>query len=195
MVREGNPAMRCFVAIELPSHVREQLAELQARLQQMDRFVRWVQPGQLHLTLKFLGEVPDPQVPKVCAAVAKTAARLEPIPFEISGVGCFPPHGPARIVWAGVKGPPAELVACHTACERILADLGYPPEDRDFHPHLTIGRSREQRGAREIRNMLNGVIGFRCEPFIAEELTVFQSVLDRNGPTYIPISHARLRSA
>lgn len=185
--------MRCFVAIELPANIREELADLQAQLRDLDRYVRWVRSDQIHLTLKFLGEVPDRQVPEVCAAVAKTAARLPAIPFEIRGAGCFPSHGPGRIVWAGVLGPPEELVACHAACEQVLADLGYPPEDRDFRPHLTIGRAREQRGSREIRNLLNGVGNFHCPPFIAKELTVFQSVLGREGPTYTVLSRAGLR--
>jgi 2'-5' RNA ligase len=187
--------MRCFVAIELPARVREQLAELQARLREMDRLVRWVRPEQIHLTLKFLGEVPDPQVPKVCSAVAKTAAQLTAIPFDIGGVGCFPGNGPARIVWTGIVGPPTELVASHTACERVLANLGYPPEDRDFRPHLTIGRSREPRGAREIRNLLNGIGDFKCDPFTARELTILQSVLDRAGPTYTVLTRAAFKAS
>jgi RNA 2',3'-cyclic 3'-phosphodiesterase len=187
--------MRCFVAIELPAEVRKQLAELQGRLNAMDSFVRWIRPEQIHLTLKFLGEVPDRQVPEVCSAVVETAARLDPMPIEVAGTGYFPRGGPARVVWAGVVGPSSELIACQAACERVLAELGYPPEDRDFRPHLTIGRSREPNGAREVRGVLAAAGEFRCRPFIASELVIFQSVLGRAGPTYTALARAKLNSA
>lgn len=187
-------AMRCFVAIELPAQVREQLAGLQARLREMDPFVRWTRPEHIHLTLKFLGEVPDSRVPEICTATIEAAARLAPVPIEISQAGCFPQRGPARIVWAGVLGPSRELAACHAACEQVFADLGYPPEERAFRPHLTIGRSRQPNGAHQVRGLFATADGFRCEPFTAAELTVFQSVLGRSGSTYTALARGAFRS-
>ena len=187
--------MRCFVAIELPTRVREQLADLQARLQELDRFVRWTRPEQIHLTLKFLGEVPDGQVPDICSALIEAAAHLQPPTINVRDVSCFPGNNRARarVVWAGVAGPPPELVACYETLERAFADLGYPPEKRAFKPHLTIGRSRQPEGAREIRSLLSPAQNFRCEPFVATELTLFQSVLGHHGPTYTVLTHATFR--
>jgi 2'-5' RNA ligase len=182
--------MRCFVAIELPDAVRGRLADLQARLHDLDRAVRWTRPEQIHITLKFLGDVPDANVPEVCASVARTAAKIPPIPLAVRSVGVFPPRGPARIVWAGIDGPPAGLVTCHRDCEQALADLGFAPEARPFKPHLTLGRARDPRGARDVPNALRPFADFTAGSFTALQLVVFQSVLGRAGPTYTALARA-----
>jgi len=185
--------MRCFVAIELPVEVRKRLAELQARLADLDRVVRWTRSEQMHLTLKFLGEVPDSQVPQICSAAITAVAGLQTAHLEICGAGCFPPRGPARVVWVGVRMPCPELSACHQACERAFAAMGYPPEKRPFRPHLTIGRTRDSRGApREARAVLEAFADFSAGSFEARELVVFQSVLSSSGATHTPLARSRL---
>jgi 2'-5' RNA ligase len=181
--------MRCFVAIELPAPIRASLADLQARLG-LERVIRWTRTEQIHLTLKFLGEVPDGQVPEICSTALAITAEIPPIRLEVCGAGCFPPRGPARVVWAGIAGPPPELVACHRACEQAFAELGFPPEDREFRPHLTIGRSRDQRGTRDARSAVEGLSSFAAGSFTATEMIVFQSVLSRSGATYTPLARA-----
>lgn len=186
--------MRCFLAIELPTDVRKQLSLLQEQLAELDHTVRWTRPELIHATVKFLGEVPDAQVPEVCRVAVEIAGPLACPRIVVRGTGCFPPSGPARIVWAGIEGPPPELVACHAACEKAFAELGYPPEERAFRPHLTLGRSRDPRGARQAREAVRKMSNFACEPFIAGQLVVFQSVLDKSGPTYTPLVAAPFRS-
>lgn len=187
-----GPNMRCFVAIELPASVRARLAWLQTQLADLDRSIRWTRPEQVHLTVKFLGEVPESQVPQICRTTVEVAGQLAPIPLIVDGTGCFPPGGPVRIVWAGIQGPPPELVTCHEAIERAFAQLGYPPEERAFRPHLTIGRSRDQRGARGVRDAIATAGDLGCPPFTAGELVVFQSVLGRSGPAYTRLVTAKL---
>lgn len=183
--------MRCFVAIELPTAIRDRLADLQARLQVLDRAIRWTRPEHIHLTLKFLGEVPDAIVADACKATIATAAGLPPVRLEVRGVGCFPPSGSARIVWAGISGPPTELISCHRACEEVFEELGFPREDRDFRPHLTIGRSRDSRGAREVRAAIGELKDCAVGSFTASELVVFESMLSSSGPTYTALARAR----
>ena len=180
--------MRCFLAIELPETIRDRLGELQSQLRSLDRVIRWTRSDLLHLTLKFLGEVPDRDVSAICVAIREVALDLRPPGLEIRGVGCFPPRGPARVVWAGIAGPPPELLACHSACEEACRRLGYPPEDRPFSPHLTIGRARAPAGAREARECLAGLAGFDGGRFTPRELVIMQSVLGRDGPAYTPVA-------
>lgn len=187
--------MRCFVAIELPDFIRSRLADLQTRLQTLDRAVRWAPAEHIHLTLKFLGETPDPQVPEVCSVIQAVARTLPPIRLTVRGAGCFPPSGPARILWAGIQGPPEELAACHRACEQALAELGFAPENRAFRPHLTIGRSRDRAGARGIRHTIEQFCDAELGTFTASELVVFQSVLSQLGPTYTALTRAELRTS
>jgi len=186
--------MRCFVAIELPDTIRQNLADLQARLRALDRSVRWTRPEHLHLTLKFLGEVPDAQVIDICSCVTDAVADATAIRLHIRGTGCFPPYGAVRILWAGIDGPPAELIACHQACETALELLGYPREQRAFNPHLTIGRARNPRGARDVRGPIEQVREFDAGTFLAVQLVVFQSVLGRSGPAYTPLARVPLRT-
>jgi 2'-5' RNA ligase len=179
--------MRCFIAIKLPEHVHGHLKRLQRRLANLDRNVRWTKPEQIHLTLKFLGEVPDDQVADLCAAAADAVAPTPRVDLEIAGTGCFPPRGPARVLWVGVQGPPPALIDCYVRLEQALARLGYPPETRPFKPHLTLGRVRKHRPDRGVRPAVEAESGFHIPVFEAGKAVFYQSILGPKGPTYIPI--------
>lgn len=187
--------MRCFVAIELPAAIREKLAEFQRRLAPLDSQVRWTRPENIHLTLKFLGEVADGQIGEVCSTAIAVASRLPPIAVEVAGCGCFPPRGAARVIWAGVVGASPELAACQRACGDAFAELGFPPEERAFRPHLTIGRARDPRGSREARTALDRVSSIAAGTFTATEMVVFQSVLSGSGSTYAALARAKFLSS
>ena len=184
--------MRCFLAIELSADVREQLGQLQKRLRALDRAVRWTRPDQIHLTLKFLGDVPDADVSSMCDAAAEVARRFPPFELRISGTGCFPPGGPARIVWVGIDGPPQPLVECHRACEETYARLGFEPEGRAYTPHLTVGRVRDGHAPGEIRAAVQAEAQFSLGSVAVAELVMFQSVLGPTGPTHTAIRRAPL---
>lgn len=186
--------MRCFVAIELPEEVRRELRALQSKLSPLEPVVRWTDVETLHLTVKFLGETPDAQLPDVCEALAATAARFEPFELEIGGTGCFPPDGTPRIVWAGVSDPPKPLLECVAGCEGVFAELGFPPESRAYRPHMTIGRVREGTGAGRVRMAVRAQTGFTAGRFLVTELIVFQSILGSGGAKHIPIARVPLGS-
>ena len=179
--------MRCFLAIELPPDVRARLAALQERFATLNREVRWTRVDQIHLTIKFLGEVPDPDVPRVCEIASQVARQHSPFELEVKGTGCFPPRGPARVVWAGLAELPPPLVEYHKAIEAACAEMSIKPEDRPFHPHLTIGRVRDQRGAHQVRRGVDQESSFQGGRFAVNELVLFQSILSPSGPTYIPL--------
>lgn len=184
--------MRCFVAIELPEDVRERLARLQSDLSELDRVVRWTRPEQIHLTLKFLGEVPDDQVAGVGEATVAAASSCRAFNVTVGGVGCFPISGAPRVIWAGVTGPPPDLLTCQKRCETEYAALGYPPEGRAFSPHLTLGRTREGSNARMIRPKLQSLATFTGGTFSVRELVLFQSILGRGGATHVALARAPL---
>lgn len=184
--------MRCFLAFELPPAVRDRLAELQSQLSGIDRLVRWTPPGQIHLTLKFLGEVPDDQVAAIGTAIQKLASQLLSFDLEVAGAGCFPPRGIPRVIWAGISGPPPELLECHRLCEQACAELGYPPENRAYHPHLTIGRTRDGAHAPPIRLALTGIESFSAGHATAHEIVLFESILEPKGARHISLARAPL---
>lgn len=184
--------MRCFVAIELPEEIRRRLGQLQGRLGELDRSVRWVRPEQIHLTVQFLGEVPDRQVSAVCAAATAAAGAAEPFEIVVAGTGCFPDRGRVRVLWAGIPELPPALLAVQQAMEQRYAELGFPRENRAFRPHLTLGRTREGASASLVRAAVEREVAFAVGRFDVEALTVFQSILKPTGPTYITLAQGRL---
>jgi len=184
--------MRCFIAIELPEEVRNQLLTLQRRQAALDRGIRWTQPEQMHLTLKFLGEVPDAEVLRTGEAMAAVATKFSPITLAVRGVGCFPPGGAVRILWVGIDDPTGVLGRLRNACEEAFASLGFARERRGYTPHLTLGRVRDPGFSVQIREAVRKEAGFDAGRVRAEEVVLFQSILSPAGSTYIPLSRARL---
>jgi 2'-5' RNA ligase len=187
--------MRCFVAVELSDEIRRQLGALQRRHAALDRAVRWTPPEQIHLTLKFLGDVPDSLLPQVCAAMESAAESQSPVEFEVKGAGCFPPGGAPRVFWAGVEEPSGALARLRDACEAAFVPLGYPRENRAFSPHLTLARVKDFRAGRSIRDAAAREAGFRAGRQRAGEIILFESVLAPAGATYRPLARAPLGGA
>ncbi len=183
--------MRLFVAIELDEPVRSALGRVQADLKARCDGVRWIPPHQLHMTVKFLGEVPDRDVAKLSEAVGSAASKAAPFEMDISGCGCFPPRGLVRIVWVGASDPAGALLKCVDALEAELETLGFPRERRPFSPHLTIGRVREDRSGGQIRAAVE-VHTFESLDQPVGSLTLMSSVLSPKGPTYTPVTVASL---
>jgi len=165
--------MRLFIAIDLPDEVAAQARALCQGL----AAARWTNPGQLHLTLRFLGEVPDDQLAPLQADLARVASP--PFTLGLRGVGVFPPkRRPARVLWAGVT--PVEPVAALKAA--IDAVLGPDPEagDRGFSPHLTLARFRE-----DPRAALDGYLathaGFASASWSVDFFHLYRSTLGSDG--------------
>lgn len=136
--------MRTFVAIDFPGEVRDRLWRATAPLREPDWRIRWVGPERLHLTLKFIGEIEEDRADAFGRALDRAVSDIPPFPVRLGGVGAFPSLGRPRVVWLGVDAPP-ELEALHRAVEEELSALGVDPEDRAFHPHVTLGRVKRGR--------------------------------------------------
>ena len=147
--------VRCFVAVLLPDRVRAGLAAVSAELRGRAPGLVWVQADNLHLTLRFLGEVEPATLERVREAVTVAAAAVAPFTVTLGGLGGFPPGRAPRVVWAGVVVGDAGLGALHAGLDAALLARGIPGESRAFHPHVTLARARESRGA----GGLAGVLG------------------------------------
>ena len=183
--------MRLFVAITLDDRVRSALGKAQTDLKAQCDGVRWILQHQVHMTVKFLGDAPDGDVAKIGEAVAKAAAGSRPFSFEIAGCGCFPPRGSVRIVWAGANEPSGALLQCVEALENEMESLGFPRERKRFSPHLTIGRVREDRSGGQIRAAADAHSYPSMNQSVVS-LTLMSSVLSPQGPTYTPVTTAKL---
>lgn len=181
--------MRLFVAITLNDNVRSILTDVQARLKPKSSGVRWVAPALLHLTVKFLGDVPDATVPKASSAVERAASSCSPFEFGLSRCGCFPGGGRVRVVWIGGDGAPDGLAYCVESVESELESAGYPRETRRFSPHITLGRVREDRSGGDLRSLVEACT-FKPTSQRVRSLTLMSSVLSPQGPTYTPVCEA-----
>lgn len=151
---------RMFIAIELPDNLVRAIEKLQNSLRRAipGRAAKWVSPEGIHLTLKFLGDV---QVSRIDEVVREMRAALEghqSFYLNVEGLGCFPNLRNPRVLWLGLTGGVRELAALQNDIEQFVAPLGFPTEDRPFHPHLTLART-----AREARRDEIAAIGQAAE--------------------------------
>jgi 2'-5' RNA ligase len=186
--------VRLFVALELDDQARGLLAEYQRQLAALDRAVRWVRPEQIHLTLQFLGDVPDGRVPDVTRAL-DGLSRLGAFSFEIEGVGTFGSLRSPRVIWVGVRMPNAGLSDLQKACEKSLAEVGFAPEGRAYKPHLTLGRVKDPRAGQQIVEAVEGLRSQAGKRLLqaANEVVLFESILRPQGAQYIGAHKVLLR--
>jgi 2'-5' RNA ligase len=183
---------RTFICLELPETIRVQAEELQRRLASLGDKIRWANPRNLHLTLRFLGEISRSQVETVCLVVRCAAARVDAFPIRLSGTGCFPSPRRPRAFWIGVADA-SPLVHLFEAIEDELASAGFPREGRPFSPHLTLGRVRHDRSNSRLGEAMVGA-EFDAAPFLVTDVTLMKSELRKSGSVYTALVRAPLKS-
>jgi RNA 2',3'-cyclic 3'-phosphodiesterase len=143
--------MRLFVAVNLPARDQVRVHKAASPLRDAGLPIRWMEPGGIHLTLKFLGEVRASDVAEVERAVARAAAKSRPFRVLMEGVGAFPTPRRPRVIWLGVEATP-ELRCLKQDVEWEIAPLGFDRETRGFQPHLTLGRATPEAAAGDFRD-------------------------------------------
>jgi 2'-5' RNA ligase len=184
--------VRLFVAIEVPEPPRREVRRRVDALRDRLPRARWVDLNEsLHLTLLFLGETPEPALPALPALDAglrEAFARCPPLDLRLEGGGTFPPGRPARVAWVGVAAPD-ELLALQEAITRAAVEtLGFEPEERDYHPHVTLARCPDpwrREAIEKFRNAFTGPVG---PPFVAGRGVLFESKLSPKGARYREIA-------
>ncbi|HEY7158430.1 MAG TPA: RNA 2',3'-cyclic phosphodiesterase [Gemmataceae bacterium] len=188
--------LRTFIAIDLGKPIRDRCLALQDTLARGGAELKWVEEENLHLTLLFLGEVEDRELPALCQVVADCCARHDAFTLSVESVGCFPNPRRPRIVWVGVGAGATEVCALHDALEPSLLELGcYRREDRPYTPHITLGRVKGDRGTNVLAAALARQAKWRGGETAVREVCVFSSELRPEGPLYTVLSRAKLRTA
>jgi 2'-5' RNA ligase len=188
-----NPEqIRSFIAIELSEEAKKGLARLRRELERDEhRFVKWVDPGGIHLTLKFLGNIPSKRVAEITEAIEKAAQGISTFHLEISGLGAFPNLKQARVFWVGIGGELDKLSGLQQNVDSALAALGFAKEERPFVPHLTLARIREGASPPERRSFgeLVGSTIFEDKYHIeVEAVRLMRSQLTPAGAIYTCLS-------
>lgn len=180
-----HAAVRCFVALDLPRPVCNYLAGLAQQFGSKGQ-VKWVPADQLHVTLVFAGELPRENVDGLRAALA--AIDVPPLSLHLAGLGHFPPRGEPRVVWAGLGGDVAALLALHEQVAAAAEANGVERDEREFVPHVTLGRVRSPFGALALIDQLRQVgATLRDKPFAPTGLVLYQSELRPSGPIHTPL--------
>lgn len=192
----AGQSVRAFVAIELPPTVKETLAAVVSELKAAGiGGLRPVRPEGVHLTLKFLGDVPADRIGAIGEAAGRAASLHAPFALSLSGVGAFPGGRAPRVLWAGIAGDLERLAALQASVDDCLSELGFARERRAFNPHLTLARlrdsaSREDR-ARALR-VLESAQPSRSAGFVVDGVALFQSTLSPGGAVYRRLFRAPL---
>lgn len=184
--------IRTFIAVELPEEVRENLARQIGLFKNHAPLVKWSRPDNLHLTLRFLGDVKEPDLEELFDAMENAVDGIQPFALEVLGTGAFPNWRHPRVVWAGCGEGAEDAIALAEAVENACVDLGYEKEHRPFQPHLTLGRVKQPADAMGLSEAVRGLEKKEFGYVDVDAVVVFMSSLRRTGPVYSPMARFEL---
>jgi 2'-5' RNA ligase len=192
---KSEESVRTFIAIELPLTIREDLSQIGMQIDAdlPRRAIRWVKPANIHLTLRFLGDTPLDLVSNISHEIDVRASKLEPFVLRLGVIGCFPNPRRPRIIWIGLEGDADKLLNLQEMVESAVEKLGWKRENRNFHPHLTIGRVKDSKlvahsGIPYNRKLLD-------RSFSVDSVYLIRSILEPTGAVYSPLYKCNLGKA
>ncbi|HPG41356.1 MAG TPA: RNA 2',3'-cyclic phosphodiesterase [bacterium] len=183
--------IRTFICFDIPASIREQLAVLQNHLKSCGRGVSWTNPAGIHLTLKFLGDVPEVKIKDINIAVKNTVQGLAPLAIKIAGTGAFPNLRRPRVYWVGVHEATGQLAECQKQIDLALEKHGFAREARAFSPHLTLGRVKSLEAVEAISRELAHK-EYEFGEYNANEIIIMKSDLRPTGAVYTPLFRIKL---
>jgi 2'-5' RNA ligase len=176
--------MRLFLAVALTDADRQKLDHIRRHLASARADVKWVEAENLHLTLRFLGEVSSGRVGQIEDVVQPVVQALPMPQVCLGGLGTFPPNGPPRVVWCGFQRGTEALRRLVQKLSDVLTGLGFEPEQRRYTPHVTLGRVRSRRNSDVLRHAIETMPAVAFDDFTAHEIVLIESQLSRSGARY-----------
>jgi 2'-5' RNA ligase len=185
--------MRLFIAIEIPDEIKKEMVTVQERLRKTNVDASWTRAEGMHLTLKFLGEVPEKKVTEIVGGLHSAVDGIGPLKLSVSGVGTFPNPKNARVVWIGLAGDREELSRLQVAVENAMVLLGMAREERKFTPHLTLGRIKYIRSRDMWIKTLGEIKDISLPAFEATSISLMKSELKPSGAVYTEMGKVELK--
>jgi 2'-5' RNA ligase len=184
--------LRTFIALDLDSHILDGLVRAQRQLAAPGDKVKWVERANLHVTLKFLGDVAEERINDVCTLVRRAAAEVEAFDYDVCGLSVTPPHGPLRMVWGNIDDPSGLMAVLHEHLDAALAGLGFREENRQFRPHITVARIKHVGNPAAFRAAVIAFAGAQFGVAHGDEVVAYASTLTGEGPIYAPLCRAQI---
>lgn len=188
--------MRAFIAITLPKEIKDYLNKLQKQLKTSGADVKWVEPENIHLTLRFLGEIDDSMLVKINEIMQAIALARNEFSISLSELGAFPNIASARVIWVGINEGDKETKEIAEESEDNIAGIGIPKETRAFSSHITIGRSKSGLNRAKLMQLLKELANKPTEEnlrFTVRKISLLQSTLTPKGPVYEILKEVNLR--
>ena len=189
--------MRTFIAIELPPQIKTALFKLQEQLKQSGADVKWVEPQNIHLTLKFLGEVEEEKITKIIQIIRDVAETNNVFQAHISSLGAFPKISFPRVIWVGINQGDNETKLIVKELEEKIQKLGIPKEEKAFSSHITLARVKSPKNKDKLVQLLKSLEGSLTAEnlgFSVNKITLFRSILSPKGPTYEILEAVNLKT-
>lgn len=184
--------IKSFVAIKLPNQQKRKIRNVLNRFSHVPN-LNLIETEGLHITLNFVGNVDDVEVPTLCKRIANASEEFLDFPVQLSGFGGFPSLEKPRVFWIGVDKGSDTLIELNASFRSEIEDLGFLQEQR-YTPHLTIARTKQKPiSQNEKEDLKTAIERLEFDEFNVEEIVVFSSVAEKNGPVYVPLSTIRLK--
>lgn len=188
-----NQSIRCFIAIEIPEPIQNRLARIQDTLRRQIQKASWVKPSNIHLTLKFLGDVDPADLESIGGAIKAATSRHRSFSLRIGGVGAFPNLARPRVIWAGVKVGSERVSALAQDINIALNHCGFSLDTKKFNPHLTIARLKERIDLRPYTNRYRQYDRIDGAEMSVDTISLIQSQLHPTGAIYSTLQFHSLK--
>lgn len=187
--------IRSFIAIDISPEVRNSMDEFIRELRKTNSDVKWVRVEGVHLTLKFLGNISQDKVGGIRDAITRAAVGIGPIEVKVEGAGAFPNLRKPRVFWAGVVEPSGVLQSLAVRLDDELKPLGFEPEEREFRPHLTLGRAKDRGQVDSAKDLISQESKRAFGSFTAAAVNLMKSELRSGGAVYTKLESVPLKSS
>jgi len=189
--------VRVFVAVSLPGEIQDNLTKVCEQLKTSlgNGVVRWVKPANIHLTLKFLGEIPAGEIARLKNGLEGPVALYPVFPLSVQAIGVFPNLRNPRVIWAGLKDSRA-LVELYNTLDTVMRELGYDSEERPFSAHLTLGRISQTASMQQVTHcgqVVSSTTVGELGSFIVKSVDIYRSELNAGGSIYTRLHDLPLR--
>ncbi|MGA9363974.1 MAG: RNA 2',3'-cyclic phosphodiesterase [Bacteroidota bacterium] len=187
------PAIRSFIAIDTAPEVKAAIVDVEERLRSTDAKVRWESIEKFHITLKFLGNVEEPKAHSLESRLEEVLRPFSAFNMTYQGVGCFPNQHHPRVIWIGAENEDGTLRRIQETIEGVAESFGFQREERQFHPHITIGRVKGSRNLKVLVSEL-GNTAFAPHSSLIKEVLMMKSDLKPSGSVYTVLRRLQLNS-